>query len=64
MKIVRTALALAAFLAGYLGGTSAEISAGGSRQCFRKLYEPAGSCSACASTCMGDGYLCCEIVVG
>jgi hypothetical protein len=64
MKTARLTLALVALLGGYLGGASAEVSAEGSRQCWRKQYEPVGTCSACASTCMGGGYLCCEIVVG
>jgi len=64
MKTVRVTLALAALLAGYLVGTSGAMSAEGTQQCWRKFYEPAGSCSACGSACMGDGYLCCTIVVG
>jgi hypothetical protein len=65
MKTVRLTLTLAAILAGYLAGTSAVVSAEeGSRQCFRRVYEPLGSCSACAASCMGGGYICCEIVVG
>jgi len=64
MKGVRITLALAAILAGTLAGASAELRAEGTRQCWRRVYEPAGTCSACAASCMGEGYLCCEIVVG
>jgi hypothetical protein len=65
MKTVRLALAMVALLGGYLGGAAAEMSAEeGSQQCWRRVYEPLGTCSACASTCRGAGYLCCEIVVG
>jgi hypothetical protein len=64
MRAVRITLALGAILAGALLGTSADLRAEGRQQCFRRVYEPLGTCSACASTCMGDGYLCCEIIVG
>jgi len=64
VKNVRVILALAALVAGMLGGTTADLRAEGPNQCWRKQYEPLGSCSACAQACMGDGYLCCSIVVG
>lgn len=36
----------------------------GPRQCYRWKWEPVGTCSACADTCLGAGYYCCGIVVG
>jgi hypothetical protein len=64
MKTVRITLALAALFAGMLGGTSADLRAEGPNQCWRKQWEPEGSCSACGQVCGGAGYLCCSIVVG
>lgn len=64
MKIVRIIVALAALLCGALGGTSADLRAEGTQQCWRQVYEPQGACSACAQTCMGAGYVCCTITVG
>lgn len=65
MRKRRILAALAALLAGMLGGTSGNARAdSGPNQCWRMPYEPQGACSACGQNCMGEGYLCCTIIVG
>lgn len=65
MRKGRTLAALAALLVGMLGGTSGNARAeDGPNQCWRRPYEPEGTCSVCGQNCMGAGFYCCTIVVG
>lgn len=59
---------LAAALVGAAIGTTKSLNAAeeeqGPNQCYHKVGEPNGTCSVCANTCLGSGYLCCTIVIG
>ncbi len=40
-------------------------AAAGTRQCYyRAGIDPPTACTGCANSCLGAGYLCCDIVVG
>ena len=59
----KTALLLLAGMLGAFAGSWMEARAQ-TRQCYyRPDIDPPNSCTACADTCMGQGYLCCEIII-
>jgi hypothetical protein len=64
VKTARIILALAALLAGTVGGAPAGTALAGTQQCFHRQNEPLDGCSMCAATCLGAGYLCCAIIPG
>ena len=62
MKAVRIILALAAILAGVIGGAPVNLAVAGTQQCYHRPNEPLDGCSICKDACLGGAYRCCEIV--
>ncbi len=66
MSIIRKGMIIAAAAAGLVMGSSeVGFTEGGTRQCYYlQGVEPPTSCNTCSGSCLGSGYVCCDIVVG
>jgi hypothetical protein len=64
MRTIRITAALVALTVGIATGAPPKQAVAGTQQCYHRFNEPADGCSMCANTCLGDGYVCCTIVVG